>query len=150
MCINWRKINRQKAIRVNFLDSTYCEFKRKKTWLKITVFIFYRLYLAHNVGKFYRKVKFIYDNYIHIFPTERKIVITVFLLQRFIHAKQFNCIKDWWMRGKLHICLIESTRYTFMLSERELYIYVEFLVPRWKKYSNKKKVLGKVNRRTGS
>lgn len=54
------------------------------------------------------------------------------------------------MKGKLHICLIESTRYTFMLSERELYIYVEFLVPRWKKYSNKKKVLGKVNRRTGS
>lgn len=33
-----------------------------------------------------------------------------------------------------------------MLPERELHTYVEFPVPRWEKCSNKKNVLGKVNR----
>ena len=58
--------------------------KRKKLVLKITVFIFYRLYLARNVVKFYREVKFIYDNfYIRTFQSNEKIVITVFLLHSY-------------------------------------------------------------------
>lgn len=98
---------------------------------------------------FIKKLKFIYDNYIHIFQRKNYNHDVPSL---FIRTKQFNCIKDWWMRRKLYICLIESTRYTFMLSERELYIYVRGISCSsfGKNCSNKKSVLGKVNRRTGS
>lgn len=77
-----------------------------------------------------------------------KIIITMFLL----HSYAQNNLTALKMRRKLYICLIESTRYTFMLSERELYIYVRGISCSSfrKNCSNKKSVLGKVNRRTGS